>query len=311
MKNNAQQELPPALMSTSSNRIIKWAKRIFTPLALGFLVYFGWQSRAILTTIFANAEIYYLGLAILIWIINHFVIAMATVMILKTSGAIVPYKVALTAHIEHLPARYIPGGIWHTVGRMMNFYTYGVKPAHLTTFFLLENTIVVGIAFLVGGAFVWYFRGMADIWGKIAILAFICSLLGLTIVPFVLNYWQVLKSVSQVSYRCYLQTIAIYLPIWFLLTFAFIMYLSAFSLALGDISMLEIGGTYMFSWGIGFVAIIAPQGIGIVEIVAGNILDVPMSLSNLAVLIAGFRIIALIADIVLWSLMRWKWLSYK
>ncbi|MCK5524807.1 MAG: hypothetical protein KAI83_16905 [Thiomargarita sp.] len=310
MKNNTQQELPKAVMPASSSTVLKWAKRIFTPLALGFIIYFAWQSRDILVTVIANAQPDFLIIAVFLLIMVHFVAPASVVMILKACGSSISYKFALKTHINRLPARYLPGGIWHTVGRTMDFYQQGIKPVHLTAFVLLENILAVSTAFIIGGISVWYFRGLTDIWGKIAVVGCFCSVLGLSLAPKILN-WQILKSVSQVHYRFYLQTIGIYILIWFLMALAFIAYLSAFPLILGEMSMLEVGGTYIFSWGIGFLAIFAPQGIGIFEMVAGNMLNAPLSLSNIAVLLAGFRIMALIADITLWAFSHFWWLRKK
>jgi len=303
VKIDTQQELSKPVMPGSSSTVLKWAKRIFTPLALGFLIYLAWQSGDILATVIANAQPDFLILAVFLLIMVQFVAPASVVMILKACGSSISYKFALKTHINRLPARYLPGGIWHTVGRTMDFYQQGIKPVHLTAFVLLENLFAVSTAFIIGGISVWYFRGITDLWGKFALLGCLCSVLGLSLAPKILN-WQILKSVSQVHYRFYLQTIAIYVSIWITMALAFIAYLSAFPLILGEISMLEVGGTYIFSWGIGFIAIFAPQGIGIFEVVASNMLTVSLSLASIATLIAGFRVIALIADITIWSLLR-------
>jgi len=302
VKIDTQQELPKPVMPVLSSTVLKWAKRIFTPLALGFIIYFAWQSRDILATVIANAQPDFLILAVFLLIMVHFVAPASVVMILKACGSSISYSFALKTHINRLPARYLPGGIWHTVGRTMDFYQQGIKPVHLTAFVLLENIFAVSTAFIIGGISVWYFRGITDIWGKIAVLGCLCSVLGLSLAPKILN-WQILKSVSQIQYRFYLQTIAIYIPIWFLLTFAFISYLSAFP-ALGEILMLEVGGIYIFSWGVGLIAIFSPQGIGVFELVSGNMLTTFLSLNSIITLIAGFRVVTLIADITLWALLR-------
>jgi len=277
---------------------IKLLKLIFTPLAFGFFIYFAWSSRNLLVTVFTNAKYHYLILSILILMLNHFVISIATFFILKTVNATIPYWLVFKIHVARLPARYIPGGIWHTVGRMMDFHSHGIKPAQLTGFFLLENIIAAGMAFLLGGIFLWYFRDLSDFWGEIAKIAFICSIIGLILTPRILNYK------VKIIKKNYLLTIVTFIPLWFFLTSAFIMYLSAFSFVLEQSSSVEIGGIFMFSWGVGFLAIFAPQGIGIFEVVAGNMLNAPLSLGSIAVLLAGFRVITVISDICLWSCLR-------
>jgi hypothetical protein len=292
------------------NPILKWIKRIFTPLAVGFFVYFGWQTRDILATVFANAQFNYLILAILISITAHFVAPASAQMVLKTCGSSIYYQFALKIHVDLLPARYLPGGIWHMVGRTMIFYEHGIKPPYLTAFVLMEYLIAVLMAFVIGGMLVWYFRGITDVWGKIAALSATSSTLVLIILPTLVNRY-ILKSVGKISYHFYIQSIGIYVLSWFVLSLGFICYLLAFPLVLGNISLLEVGGTYLFSWAIGFISIFAPQGIGIFEVVAGHILTVPISLGSLAVLIAGFRVVSLIADVILWGITRLIWSKYS
>lgn len=293
-------ELVPAF---SLSRLLTWAKRLFTPVALIFLIYVGWQSRTLLATVVATAQWNFLCLAILFLILPHFVSAKATVMILKTCGISISYRFALQTHINRLPARYLPGGVWHSVGRMMDFHTYGVKSSQLTALFLLENILAIAVAFLLGGLCLWYFRGLTDKWGQLALISVIGNLLGLVLTPVVISSrWVDLE--SKFSNLDYLQAIGLYVPIWCLFASGFVCYFSAFPLVLGNLSKLEVGGTYLFSWATGLVTFFAPQGLGIFEVVAGHLLNAPLSLGLLATLIAGFRVVSLIADITLWGLQK-------
>jgi hypothetical protein len=56
----------------------------------------------------------------------------------------------------------------------------------------------------------------------------------------------------------------------------------------------------LFSWGIGFISIFAPQGIGVFEVVAADLLRGVEPLMGIAAVIAGFRLIILTADAVAW-----------
>jgi len=287
--------------TAKAHRLLTLVKWMFTPLALGFLVYAGWQSQVVLATVIANAQFYFLLMAGLLLIFAHLLAPAAAVLVLKTCGTSVSYQFALTTHLDRLPARYLPGGIWHLVGRSMDFYTQGIKPPYLTAFVLLEYSLAITIAFVLGGALVGYFRGITDPWGQLAILAAGASLLGLFLIPALLK-WQVLK--SRINYHLYLACIGIYVSAWTLLATAFVCYLRAFPLAFSEVSSLQVGGTYLFAWAIGFIAIFAPQGLGVFELVAGHLLIVPISLGSMATLIAGFRVVVLVVDIVLWLLSR-------
>jgi len=279
------------------------SKRIFTLLALGFIGYFAWQSQATLLVILANAEFSYLILSIIIWIIFHFILPICTFIIITACGSSMTYGTALKTHLDYLPARYLPGGIWHTVGRMTAFYTQGIKHPYLTGLVLLENLLALGISAMLGGYCVGYFKSGGDHGSLLAILVAVGATIGLGCIPFFINRW-ILHPVTHLSYRSYLRCLGIFTIAWFFPTMAFICYLSAFPTVIATISTLEVAGIYLFSWAVGFVAIFAPQGIGIFELVASHTLTAPVSLGSIAVLIAGFRIIMLIADAMTWVISR-------
>ena len=49
------------------------------------------------------------------------------------------------------------------------------------------------------------------------------------------------------------------------------------------------------------VTVFAPQGIGVLEAVAGDMLSTSMALAEIVAVIAGFRLIALLADAIVWG----------
>jgi hypothetical protein len=61
-----------------------------------------------------------------------------------------------------------------------------------------------------------------------------------------------------------------------------------------------MGGIYLFSWGVGFLSIFAPQGLGVFELVASELLKGSIGFMGLAALIGGFRAVVLVADLVVW-----------
>ena len=62
-----------------------------------------------------------------------------------------------------------------------------------------------------------------------------------------------------------------------------------------------MGGIYLFSWGVGFLSIFAPQGIGVFEFVASEFMQGPIGFMGFAALIGGFRVVILVADMITWS----------
>lgn len=275
--------------------MLVWTKRIFTPLALGALLYATWKSRVFLATLFITAQIHYLAMTILLLMITHLISPLAVVVGFKSLGVSVPYHFTLSTHLRRLPARYLPGGIWHSVGRMMDFHTYGVRSAHLTVFFLLENMLSISVSFMLGGLGMGYFRTGSDPWGKLGFLVLLGSTLGLIFVPVLLT-----RFMSKISLRHYVQAIGCYLfLIWPLSALGFVCYLRAFQFG-GQ--WLETGSIYLFSWAVGLITFFAPQGLGVFEVMVGNLLESSLSLQNLIVLIAGFRIFSMSADMLLWGI---------
>ncbi len=77
-------------------------------------------------------------------------------------------------------------------------------------------------------------------------------------------------------------------------------YLSAFPGLALQAAPLETAGAYLFSWGVGFISIFAPQGIGVFEVVAAELMRGDSAFMSVAALLAGFRLIILAADATVW-----------
>ena len=282
--------------------MLDWVKFFFTPLALAFLLYFAWQSRQSLITVIQNARAVYLAFAIISWTSLHFISPVFVRMILTACGSPMNYRIAFNAHTRNLPARYLPGGVWHTVGRVADFHAHGVKPSQLAAFFFLENLLAAAVTLTAGGASVWYFRGL-DRWGSIGALGMLGGIIGLMLAPAIVN-WRILKGPDRLPIIIYAKGVGVTAIFWLIAAMAFIFYINSFPLALNRPSIAEIGGTYLFSWGIGYITIFAPQGIGVFETVAGGMLTSPISLCGVVTVVAGFRLIVLLADVIGWGVYR-------
>jgi len=280
--------------------LIRWAKTLFTPVAIAFLGYFCWQARDTLGVLLRQASWPMLFVAAFVWGLLHLLTPFLAVAVLNGSGSTVSWSQAFATHASRLPARYVPGGVWHTVGRVMDYHEQGVKPRHLTAFVVLENGLAAAFTLAVGGAIVMALRG-GDTVGSIAGLACIAALIGLVALYFIVNT-KVLQKPDALSASRYLSSLFIAAAFWMGATVAFLIYLHAFPAATGDYSNIEIGGIYLFSWGVGFAAIFAPQGIGVFELVASELMRGPIGLMGLVALLAGFRVIVGLADLAVWSL---------
>ncbi len=278
--------------------LLVWTKLLFTPLAFAFLLYFSWQAKDVLASIVSQASLLFLGLAAFVWSALHFLSPVLAVFIFSACGSQVTWWQAFSTHAARLPARYAPGGIWHTVGRVMDYHQQGVQPRHLTAFVLLENGLAAAVTLAIGGAIVFTMRG-TDTLGITAGVSSLCAVVALPIIRVQLNT-RVLRQPDRFSLPAYLSALGVVTVFWVGATIAFLLYLNAFPSSTGEYSAIEMGGIYLFSWGAGFVAIFAPQGLGVFEFVASELMNSPIGFMGLAALIAGFRVVVLIADLVVW-----------
>ena len=278
---------------------LKILQRVFAPIAIAFLAWFAWESRSELVELVRNASPFRLGLSVLLWCLTHVLAPVAAMLIFNARGASIDYRSAAKIHYDNLPARYVPGGIWHTVGRVAAFRGLGIDAKTLSTFVVMENALAVATAFMIGGSTIFAIRG-SDAWGQIGALCALAGSILLLALPFLLRV-RFLKGGAELPVRTYVLVIGLVSAYWILAAAAFVAYAAAYSSLALQASMMETGAAYLLSWGIGFLAVFAPQGIGIFEVVASDLLRGSGSFTGIAALLAGFRVAVLVADALVWA----------
>ena len=240
-----------------------------------------------------------LFVAVLAWSLFNIAAPLLAVIMFRACGLQVSWSQAFAIHAARLPARYVPGGVWHTVGRVMDYKDLGAKPRHLTSFVVLENGLAVTVALAIGGAAVFATRG-SDTMGLIALASSISGVVTIPVLWFAINR-RILQGSERLSFAAFAAAVGLMVAIWSMATLAFLVYLDAFPSSVGDHSHLELGGIYLFSWGVGFLAVFAPQGIGVFELVSSKLMQSPLGFIGFAALIGGFRLVVLIADLSVWA----------
>jgi hypothetical protein len=285
---------------TTLRSLLRTLRLLFAPIALASLIGFGWRARAMLEDVLASADIALLCLAVLAWSLMSLVAPLLATIVFRSRGADLSYGDAARIHILNLPARYIPGGIWHTVGRLLDLRQAGIGKADLAAFVLLENVLALALAFLIGGSLLAHYKGFQG-WGLIAALAAGGGAILLVVLPFVAR----LRSRSEGSIlrpRDYLSAVLVVAVSWCIAASAFVAFASGFSDLWTSTEILEIAGIYLFSWAVGFVAVFAPQGVGVFEVVAADLLRGSCSFAGIAALLATFRLVILLSDAAVWAI---------
>lgn len=279
--------------------ILAVARRIFAPVAIAFLLYFAWDGRESLLEMIRAGDPLQLPAAILAWSLMHLISPLLSMVIFRARSYSISYQTAADIHIANLPARYVPGGIWHTVGRIAGFKRHGIAQRDIGIYVFLENILAISVAFGVGGFLVASYHDL-ERWGLAGAFAAAGSLVLLMATPLILSY-RVIQGNTRLKLVDYLASIGVVVVSWVLGAAAFIFYVSAFPAVDLGTSPLETAGAYLFSWGVGFVSVFAPQGIGVFEVMAAELLRGAAPLQDTAALLVGFRLVIMVADGLTWT----------
>jgi len=290
-------------------QIIRLSKLAFTPVAILFLIIITWQSWDNISHIYKNANKSMLTIAIVSWSILYLLYPVLLVTLLKPWRTRLTFRSILYIHINRLPARYIPGGIWHTVARFTDFRQYGMQKRQLTGLLLLENILSLGLALFLGGAILLFYQE-AGLWWYLAFSSAVSGIILIIISIPVINRY-ILTNDHHISWLTFIRVFIIMSIYWLLAASIFVLYVYALPNIISGQQEVRLGGVYLFSWGVGYLAFFAPQGVGVFEIISGKLLHGNLTLLDTAALIAGFRVIILCADILAWISLRLAYILGK
>ena len=295
-------DIPDAPIARLGGQPIRLIKMLFLPIAISALLYFGWQSREHLQQVLNNARPDLLVGAILLWTMMHLIAPLFAMIIFRDRGHTLNYREAAEVHNANLPARYLPGGIWHSVGRVLGFREHGIGRQELTVFVFLENVLAVALAGLMGCALLLLSRGLQD-WGTVVLGGAVACFLFLLTIPRILKT-RLLDGAADIRIAGYIKSVLLVTLSWCVAAASFVCFFLSFPEAAMDASIVDVAGAYLVSWAVGFAAIFSPQGIGVFEFTAAELLRSGQPVGATAVLFAGFRLVILAADFVVWTVSR-------
>lgn len=281
-------------VATTLRRVAGIARIAFTPLAIAFLLLAAYGARDVLKQNLVDARGTALAAAAVFWAATHLIAPLFAWLVLRAQGIDIGYARALAIHVGRLPARYLPGGIWHTVSRIADYSAAGATRAQITRFVVLENAVPVALAATLGGGGM-LLLGRATV---PALLASCVGLVALSVIPLVLRSRR-LQGDARFPLSAYGVSIAVMAAFWTIAALAFCSYWTALPrVSAESVPLIGVASAYLLSWAAGFVAIFAPQGLGVFEISIAALLrgDVAGPLVDTAVLVAGFRAVLLVAD---------------
>lgn len=219
---------------------------------------------------------------------------------LRALGSPLAVGPVLEATVASIPARYVPGSIWYSAGRVVQLRRSGTPAVPLALVAVLETllsfmvAVALGIGLLVAS-------GSDDAGLRAATLAAVAVVLALLASPWTVNplaRWAARRrdvtEVPVLGWRTYLELCAHLVAFWAASATAFVLYLSAFP-AVDASGVVRTAGTFLLAWAAGFLAVFAPQGAGVFEAaVAGTLDGAPVA--ALAVVVGGYRALTAVRD---------------
>ncbi len=208
------------------------------------------------------------------------------------------FRLAALATSRSLLARYIPGSVWFAVGRVGLLRHAGLPLGPLSATAVLEMAtsltvvIICGLAVLgISGAVPGGAGWMIAL--AIALLATASPALG----GRVLAWWAARRGMGvSLTWRGYVMLIAVNVLFWGWSALTFLLYLRAFPSTDLYRTILVVGG-FLLTWGVGFLAPFAPQGIGVFEVSMTAVLQADAA-AGTAVVLGGYRLVLLARDLI-------------
>ncbi len=219
---------------------------------------------------------------------------------LRALGHPVPFAGVLSSSSRSLLARYLPGSVWYALGRSaLLARDHGAPKRTLAAVAVLETGLSVvacaglGVALLLGTGRLPGGAGWLAVWG-VALVA-VCP-------PPVVNRalgWVAPRrggDVRRLSWPVFCGLAAWQVLFWASAAACFSLYVNAFP-ALELRPVLAVAGGFMVAWVLGFLAVFAPQGLGVFEATVVGLIATD-SLPATAVVVAGYRAVSLLRDVV-------------
>jgi hypothetical protein len=216
---------------------------------------------------------------------------------LRALGAPVAFRRSLSATAQSGPARYLPGSVWYAVSRAAVLQRDGVPVRALAAVATLETLLAPVVAFALGGALLAVTGTAVSPSLPVPLLVSAAGLLVLASPPVVnaaLRFRAGDAPPLRLGWPGLLRVLGWLTAFWLWSGSVFALYVSAFPSAT-DVGGVAVVGAYAVAWGVGWLALFAPQGIGVSEVVLAALLA--GGGAGLALVLGGYRVLVAVRDL--------------
>ena len=197
-----------------------------------------------------------------------------------------------------LLARYVPGSVWFAVGRVGLLRNAGLPVGPLSATAILEMATSLTVVLLSGLAVLALSGGLPGGSAWMVVVALVLIVATAPAGGGRLMAWLAARRGIEfaLDWRGYLRLIGVNVVFWGWSALTFLAYLRAFPAADEFRTSLVVGG-FLLTWGIGFLAPFAPQGIGVFELTMATVLAAE-GMTRTAVVLGGYRLVLLARDLL-------------
>jgi glycosyltransferase 2 family protein len=270
-----------------------WLQRLFLVCSIAFLVTVFLQNRTDIVSIFALASYSGLATAILFWVLATLVMPAIAFTILRDRKNSITFRTLLSIHLNRIPSKFLPGGVWQTFARVYDMKNIGISKTDISLVVLYEGTYAIILGAIVSTLGIYLFSSN-ELYSTLASILFLGSIATIPLA----HYFR--KRSFILSITAYAQLTAVCTVFWVFSAGAFYSYMSAIGMVAASDGVFLTVVYYLFSFVVGFVSIFAPQGIGVFEVVYSELATSELPRTQLIIFVAGFRVLVMLSDMLTW-----------
>ena len=272
-------------MTAKLLRLVKW---LWLVLVLGAVARYLWAHWNEVGPQLRTIALPRLGLALMLLIASKLLLVILSQRSVALAGHTIPYRRMFTINALSQLAKYLPGGIWHFVGRAGYYHTDGLPLRAVTQAMIVENLWLVFSAFMAGVSnLLLYYAGG---W-RLAV-----ALAGLVAVWWAVLWLIRLRFSGERNWRGSLGTLGFQALTWGLVGASLWVVLPSLDgWRSGSLAI----GAFCISWVIGYVALFAPGGIGVREAAMTALLAPALSAQDALLYAAIHRFLWVAAELTL------------
>lgn len=294
MLESARLKLASRLRS-KAKQLLRLLNLAFFSLCLIFLALIAYQSRENVLDIVSQADVSMLMVSVMCWMLVIAISSFSSYSILRFQHCDISYQFMLGIYLNRIPAKYLPGGIWHTVARAHDLSKKDVGNRAISVLVFYENFWSTFVAAIIGGLGVYYLVG-ETLWQELGLLSCGVALLSLPVLMIARKRGLIFSFFDHVK----LTIVAV--SFWVFASLSFYFYIISFPINSLDMSVVNVSANYIFAWLMGFISIFTPQGIGVFEVVFTQLNTLSIPAREAIVMVAGFRFMVLSSELISWAL---------